>query len=341
MVTLEAEDFSGDGKEFGPFSPSSFATIRQRANMNAVRLPVNTALFEESPDYRLRVEQAVRRANRFELLVILASNTEDDLRFWRHRAAQFKSNPNVFFAPTGRARQALVEAIRSSGANQPVLASGPVRDANAILEATPRYAAMGAGEDRWRQFGPLADHSPVLVNDLDPQLDRDSEECAAFPSDPAEATRLVEDNLAYFDAHEISWTLSSFRPGRMITEYRFYNWSKLDDGWTCGESPSGGGIAMILLSHLWGVEHHGLFSVNSTTGGIVLARGALSTTYGPILADREMHAAGRPLPFRLGNMTVRVTDSRRVARRAGLLYTGAGWSNLTFCDSSEHRAGSR
>ena len=226
--------------------------------------------------------------------------------------------------------RALVDAIRPSGANQPVLVGGAVRDADAIFEVTPRYAVTRTGEDRWRQFGSLAEHPPVLVSDLDPQLGRNSEECTAFPSDPAEATRLVEDNLAYFDAHEISWTLSSFRPGRLLTNYRFYDWSKLDDGWTCGEPPGRSGIATILLSHLWNVEPHGLFSVNPTTGSFVLARGALSTAYGPILADREMHAAGRPLPFRLGNMTVRVTDSRGVARRAGLLFTGAGWSYLTF-----------
>jgi len=338
-VTLKAEDFSGDGKEFGPFSPSSFATIRQRLNMNAVRLPVNAALYEENAGYRIRVEQVVRRANRFELLVILASDTQNDLSFWVQCSAQFKSNPDLFFAPMGSARQALVDAIRASGADQPVLVDSPVHDGNAIFQVTPRYAATRTAEDRWRQFGSLAEHSPVLVNDLDPQLDRDSEECAAFPSDPAEAARLVEDNLAYFDGHEISWTLSSFRPGRMLTDYRFYDWSKLDDGWTCGQSPGRSGIAMILLSHLWSVEPHGLFSVNPTTGGFLVARGALSTAYGPTLADREMHAAGRPLPFRLGNITVRVTDSRGVTRRAGLLFTGAGWSHLTFAIPADNALG--
>ncbi len=116
----------------------------------------------------------------------------------------------------------------------------------------------------------------------------------------------------------------------MITEYRFYNWSKLDDGWTCGEFPSHGGIAMILLSHLWGGEPHGLLSVNPPTGGIVIAKGAVSTAYGPVLAEREVQAKERPLPFRLGNMSVQIRDSRGVVRRAGLLYTGSGWSNLTF-----------
>lgn len=111
-VTLKASDFSGDGKEFGPFSPSSFATIRQRLNMNAVRLPVSAALYEESKDYRALVEQAVRQANRFELLAILAPDTEDDIRFWTNCAAQFKANPNLFFAPAGHKPQALVDAIR-------------------------------------------------------------------------------------------------------------------------------------------------------------------------------------------------------------------------------------
>jgi hypothetical protein len=202
-MTLKAEDFSGDGKEFGPFSPSSFATIRQRLNMNAVRLPVRAALYEESADYRAHVEQAVRRANAFELLAILTSDTENDLRFWARCSAGFKSNPNLFFAPAGQARQALVDVIRSSGAHQPVILGGPVRDADAIFEVTPRYAATRTGGDRWRHFGSLAEHPPLLVNGLDPELDRNSEECAAFPSDPAEASRLVEDNLTYFDAHEI------------------------------------------------------------------------------------------------------------------------------------------
>ncbi len=141
----------------------------------------------------------------------------------------------------------------------------------------------------------------------------------------------MQENLEYFDAHGISWILSSYRPGRMLTEYRYFNWSKLDDGWTCGESPPRSGIAMILVAHLWGVDPHGLFAVNHVNGGRVLARGGLATAYGPILAEREWTAAaGHPLPLHLGNVSVRVTDSRSVARLARLQYTGAGWANITF-----------
>src|ERR1035438_2295763 len=75
--------------------------------------------------------------------------------------------------------EALVDAVRAGGAEQPVLAGGefPVHDRNVIYQATPRYATTRTDEDRWRQFGFLATRAPVLVNDLDPQLDRKSAEC--------------------------------------------------------------------------------------------------------------------------------------------------------------------
>jgi hypothetical protein len=299
--------------------------------MNAVRLPVSAPLYDESAAYRVRVAEVVRSANHFELLVILAADSfEASAHFWERCSGDFKDFPNLFFAP-GNA--AMLAAIRRAGAEQPVLITEPFRDGarNVVYEATPRYATTRTDGDRWRQFGSLAARAPVLVNGLDPQLDRQSEECAAFPSDPGAATKLVQENLAYFDAHQISWTLRSFRPGKMLTEYRYFNWTKLDDGWTCGETPPRSGIAMVLAAHLWGVDPHGLFAVNHVNGGMVLARGGLSTAYGPVMADREATApAGQPLPFKLSNVSIRVTDSRGVARLARLQYTGAGWSDITF-----------
>lgn len=364
VLTLKDSDIAGDGQEFGALSPSSLISIRQRLNMNAVRLPVMPLEYQENGAYRARVAAVVDSANRFELLAILAVGPAGQLsplalaHFWTRCAGDFKGRPNVFFAVapapgmrdgSGWSRwqstmQALVEAVRSAGAQQPVLVAGleadgfdgltplwQIQDRNVIYEATPRYATTRTDEDRWRQFGSLAARAPVLVNDLDPQLDRRSPECAAFPGDPGAATRLVQENLAYFDAHQISWVLSSYRPGKMLTEYRYFNWSKLDDGWTCGESPSRGGIAMTLVAHLWKGNPHGLFAVNHVNGGLVLARGGLATAYGPILAEREVTApSGRPLPTVLGNISVRVTDSHGIARLARLLYTGAGWSDVTF-----------
>jgi hypothetical protein len=363
-LTLKDADIAGDGKEFGAFSPSSLISIRQRLNMNAVRLPVRPLDYLENSAYRGRLLEVVESANAFELLVILAvdpaglPSPRALVDFWARCAGDFKHHPNVFFAVAPApgmqpdsgwslwqsAMQTLVDAVRSGGAQQPILLAAPesdgfdgltpqfqVHDRNVVYEATPRYATMRTDADRWRQFGSLSMRAPVLVNDLDPRLDTQSAECPAFPGDPGTATRLVQENLAYFDAHQVSWVLSSYRPGKMLTEYRYFNWSKLDDGWTCGESPSHGGIAMTLVAHLWSGDPHGLFAVNHVNGGLVLARGGLATAYGPILAEREVTApSGRPLPLVLGNVSVRVTDSRGIARLARLQYTGAGWSDTTF-----------
>jgi hypothetical protein len=62
--------------------------------------------YEEHADYRARVKEVIRSANRFELLVILAADTANQLspdalpHFWAKCAAEFKTNPNVFFAPS-------------------------------------------------------------------------------------------------------------------------------------------------------------------------------------------------------------------------------------------------
>ncbi|HTB16976.1 MAG TPA: hypothetical protein VK708_02620 [Bryobacteraceae bacterium] len=375
-ATLDISQINGEGGQFGVYSPSSFITIRQRLNMNAVRLPVNVALYNERAEYRARVRAIVQRANQFELLTIIAADpgshvSEELLNFWPLCASDFKNNPNVFFALATALKgadsafdwrfwlfggnnahgwrfpgvQALVSAIRGAGAAQPIVVAGfedgglwsgltpefQLRDPNIIYEVTPRYQITHTDEDRRVQFGFLADRAPVLANDLDPQLDMNSAECHAFGSDPADATKLLEDNLDYFDTHHISWTLSAFRRGRMLSEYRMFNWSKLDDGWTCGVSPASSGIATVLLTHLRNADPHGLIAVSSPRGSMVIARGAVSNAYGQVLAEREIAAPNAgPLPFRLGNVSVQVTDSRGVTRPAALLATAFGWGQITF-----------
>ena len=62
-LTLKASDIAGDGKEFGAFSPSSLISIRQRLNMNAVRLPVKPSEYQENSAYRARLLEVVESAN--------------------------------------------------------------------------------------------------------------------------------------------------------------------------------------------------------------------------------------------------------------------------------------
>jgi hypothetical protein len=98
-LTLSQADIAGDGKELGAFSASALISIRQRLNMNAVRLPLSARGFEESGDYRARVREVVESANRFELLVILAADPRSTaLCFRKH----FQVKPIRTASPTWR-----------------------------------------------------------------------------------------------------------------------------------------------------------------------------------------------------------------------------------------------
>jgi cytochrome c peroxidase len=317
--------------DLGGLSASAFITIRQRLNMNTVRLPLLATEYERNSAYRNRVVEIVRTANRLELLVILAPDASKAApSFWTNLAVAFRENPNVFFGVNHNG--AAVALIRATGARQPIVGAAPgdfIRDSNFIYEVSPHYATTRTDQDRWKQFGSLAESVPVIVDGLDPDLGEETPECAAFPSDPAKATSAVQANLAYFDEHSISWTISAFRSGRLITDTRYFNGTKLDNGWTCGKPPGLAGLGMVLLSHLWRCDPHSLFVVNGDAGGLLIARGGRATAYGPILADRDL-SAGPTLPRILGNVSVRIIDSAGVARFARLLYTGAGWSFLTF-----------
>jgi uncharacterized protein (TIGR03437 family) len=170
----------------------------------------------------------------------------------------------------------------------------------------------------------------ALAPDIDPHLDEDGPECHAFPPDPGTAERLVLGKLKEYDAAGVSWIISSFRPGRLISDYRYFVGTKLDDGWTCG-SPGAAGLGMLLLAHLWDSDPHGLFAVNGDGGGYRLPIGGRATIYGPTLADAEHRAPlTRPLPTRLGNLSVEVKDSRGVTRLAPMLYVAAGWAHINF-----------
>jgi len=335
-ITWNALDSGNDG-EFGPFSGTTLITIRQRLNMNAVRLQILAQEYKTSDTYRARVKEIVRRANQLELLAIIERDSVTKVpaegvdSFWVYCAEEFRISLNVFFAlsPEDNAER-LVSVIRASGAAQPIIVSGInhlVDDPNVIYQVSPSFLSVQTDQI---QYSLTSVRIPMLVNGLDPHLDRAGPECSDFPRDPDAASRLIEGVLEYFDQHTISWTISALEPGKLIDNFRNYDWRKLDDGWTCGESPAHTGIAMALLSHLWRADPHGLFTVNQPAGGFVIARGANSSAYGRTLAQREAQAHGTHLPLKLGDVTVRVTDSRGVARLAPLSWTGAGWSTINL-----------
>lgn len=323
--------------EFEPHSATVFSTIRQRWNMNAVRLPLNLADYAGDPLYLQKVSDVVRRANGLELLVILSVpglsvHGQDQLPFWRHAAAFFRNYPELIFELDSGPLQPSIDAIRAAGASQPVLVAGPeaVDDGNAIYLVSPSYRAARTDADRDRDFGSLAMRVPVLASGLDPALDLESGECAAFPADPSDAEALVEATLNYLDTHRISWVASEFQPGKLIGDLRHMYPSTLENGWTCGHaSEAFAGIGEMIQFHLWGGDLRGLFAV-SAAGGFVLPRGGIVIVYGGIFAERDTRNSLTPPPTELGDVSVLITDRNGVARRAGLLYVSAGWGQANI-----------
>jgi uncharacterized protein (TIGR03437 family) len=328
LETAKADAHSED-RHFGPHSTTSFSAIRLRFNMNAVRVPLETRGFER-PGYFERLSELVQRANDLELLAVLAARPSANAdAFWKRTAAVFKGNPNVMF-DVGSA--GLASVVRATGAAQPVIVSAgqTTNVADVIYEVAPRWATTRTDADRQAQFGALAARAPVLSVGWDLEL-ADAKACASYPKDPAAIARMVEDSLNYYDTHQISWTASTYSPGKLISDYSQEDATTLDNGWNCGPNPQPAvGMGLILESHLRATVEHGLFPVN-TGGGPDLPRGGLIVAYGPVMAARdEASYAQRTPPTTLGGIKVEITDAKGVSRLAGLIWASEGWGQVNF-----------
>jgi uncharacterized protein (TIGR03437 family) len=363
------------GEDFGPHSATSLSAIRLRFNLNTVRLPVNV-LDSATPGYFADLEKVVRRANEIDLLVVLAARepgsempSAKTAEFWTRCAATFKDNPNVLFdvfsdpiAPgdphsaTGWSiwrshMQELVGTIRATGATQPIVVMGwkderifegvdttaLLDDPNIIYEAAPRLANTRTDAQRDAQFGMLARRVPVTANGWDLELN-DASVCAALPTEPSAAASLVQANLDYFDAHQISWTVSTFEPGKLIRDLSFHDATSLENGWTCGLSSQPAGLGRVIEGHMRASQERGLFVV-SGSGGPDVARGGLSLAYGPIMAAYDAKRETARPPASLGNISIQITDASGVTRKAGMLWASAGWGQSNFVIPKESAVG--
>src|ERR1700761_4152808 len=113
QVSASDSDLNGMPGYFGALSATTIVTIRQRLNMNAVRLPVDAALYVEDAAYRRRTRMVVETSNHLELLVVLEASTAAP-DFWAMAARDFRESPDVFFAlpadANGDAAQCAVDA---------------------------------------------------------------------------------------------------------------------------------------------------------------------------------------------------------------------------------------
>jgi uncharacterized protein (TIGR03437 family) len=362
--------------DYGGHSGTTLSAIRLRYNFNTVRLPVDPSE-AGAPGYFDQLAAVVRRANEMEMLVILAdvegAPREQSRSFWRACAAYFRDWPNVIFEPAPAAAPAapleahseqgwrswresateLVATIRSAGAEQLVVVNSwrdpwlfagleaelMLRDPNVIYQVSPRYVSTHDDEARDSQFGFLAKRAPVVASGWDLDLG-DPEACAAIPSDPSAATQLVQDNLDYFDRNGISWTVSVFEPGKLVTDFSEHDGTRIDYGWQCGKTGRLGpaGIGRMIQAYMRAADEQGL-SVVGASGGMVIGRGGFGIAYGPIMAERDARARDLMGDVTLGGLALDVTDSKGFTRPVRMQYAAAGWGQLNFALPEEAVAG--
>ncbi|MCC6537727.1 MAG: cellulase family glycosylhydrolase [Bryobacterales bacterium] len=345
------------------YAGTMFSTIRQRWNMNMVRLPVSVDRAARDAAYLPLVREMVRRANRSELIVILSAResgangpTVRTAAFWRGWAEAFRDEPGVLFdlfdepgprPSTGGwrawrdAMQPLVDAVRGAGARQPVIAMafeddqlfegfpGEARlaDAQVIYGICPSNRAHASDAARDRAFGFLALQAPLLAMGWDPELDADGVECRSVPSAPAAAAELTRSHLRYFDARGISWSASAFVPGRLIFGMDAMEPTRLEQPIRCGANEPVQGIGLTVQLHQWGMRETDLIVVSAGAGAIEVAADSVAIGYAAITATPEA-AETWPLPTELGGVSLRITDAAGVPRLAPLLSAGPGSINF-------------
>ncbi len=315
------------GLDYGAHSATTLSAIRLRFNLNAVRLPLDLSESQDAA-YFPELERVVRRANEMDLLVILEVRGADASRF----ATYFRAFRNVIFA----ADADQVAAIRAAGAAQPVLLPTGVstNDGNAIYEAPLGYRDRNVEA----HIGALAERVPVLANGFDPGI-ADAAQCASFPSDPTQAGETVASYLRYFDRKNISWTVSSFEPGKLIRDLSLHDATSLENGWTCGKVDAvPAGIGRVIQAYMRGSVERELFVV-SGAGGMEIGRGAFALAYGPVMAERDSLAPGISAPRKLGGISLEITDAKGVTRPAGITWASEGWGQTNFVIPEESATG--
>ncbi|MBY0508190.1 MAG: hypothetical protein K2X03_30025 [Bryobacteraceae bacterium] len=378
-ITLRGTEAPGDLPL--AYAGTMFSTIRQRFNLNTVRLPVSVERALRDPEYLPRIAELVRRANRLELFVILGAEgerpTQSTVAFWKLCARRFVDVPRVAFdlftepdprwVPGHRAgvrtatdwnfwlrggasstgeplvgMEELAAAVRSTGATQPILAmlfdddllaegfgeAWMLRDANVIYEVCPNNRAHATDAARDRAFGNLARRVPVFAMGWDPELDQDSVNCHALPESPREVAALIRSQMTYFDAREISWSASSFTPGKLIHGLEAMEPTEIDRPPACrpdAEAVNGAGLEVQL--HRWSMTRDNFITVGAGAGSIEIPQGGIAIGYAEVTTDPVL-ANEWPLPTSLGGVRVRITDAQGTERWAPLFYAGVGSVNF-------------
>jgi uncharacterized protein (TIGR03437 family) len=245
----------------------------------------------------------------------------DDWNFWLNGGVLADGQQSV-------GMQALVDAIRSTGAQQVVAVScfhdaldfqgfrpdNAVRDANVLYEAHPYYDHGLTDAQRDANFWFMHAKYPVYAGEWGMPFGHNDPACLAIPLDVAGANDLLMQTLEYFDDREVSWTVSDFRPGSLIQDFTDYTATVLNVPWTC--DPASGpqpGIGVGIL--LWLTEDEGGFGsiqpdqIANAAGGPArpVAPGELIAIFGQVLGPAD--PVGAQLDFS-GKVSTRLADTQ-------------------------------
>ena len=183
-----------------------------------------------------------------------------------HRAADWRiwlSGGAIAGGQTAVGMQALVDAIRSTGAQQIISAPGfqdslefqgfgpdyYIRDSNVIYETHPFYDHGTTAGDWDANLAGVAGQFPIYAGAWGMPFGHADAACSAIPAGVPQATDLLFQTVAYFDQHNISWTAADFEPGSLIRNFTDDAATTLDQQWTCDASndPQNGIGQFILL----------------------------------------------------------------------------------------------
>lgn len=210
----------------------------------------------------------------------------ENVTFWKVMAAHFAGNPMLLFdlfnEPMGLTAQTyltgggmftgstgevttsigfqpLVDAIRSAGAQQIVIASAAIpagdpsiriHDAN-VMYTQHIYSGIAANNPAvWdQQWGSLLGQAPlfygewtVLPNSQIPQ------QCS--PYTPANAAPLTQAFLSYMDERQINWTAWQFRPYALVQDMTSYTPTTFQGTWTPCDITGHEGMGEVVKAYL-------------------------------------------------------------------------------------------
>ena len=228
-----------------------------------------------------------------------------------HRAADWRiwlSGGAIAGGQTAVGMQALVDAIRSTGAPQIIAVPGfhdslgyqgfgpdyYISDANVIYETHPFYD-HGTTAGEWdSSLAGVAGTFPVYAGAWGMPFGHPDSACSAIPTGVPQATDLLFQTVAYFDQRSISWTVADFEPGSLIQNFTDDAATNLNQQWACDATNNPqNGIGQFILLLMTG-DPAGFGSIDpsqiaSAAGGPVapVAPGQIISIYGQLIGPQN------------------------------------------------------